>query len=217
MGRFLKAMLAGHPALPSAELLKEMRRAQPGAPRYGLGLMVGASGSDDVVHHAGQTPGFDALVAWRPERGLGIAVMTNAGPSRLFGTTAAITYGIASTVLGDVPDVPATTPLIDVLAVVGLLALGVVALLLGWRQRRGYASQRWRWTAAMFGTGMLAAAGALFFALPAVMGVTHQAIWLFQPDTLVMLAGVSAALASAGVTLLAGASRGLRQDKPSLH
>lgn len=195
MGVFMQAMLEGHPALPSAGLRQEMMRPQPAAPRYGLGLMVGAPGAPDLVHHGGQTPGFDALLALRPSQGLGVAVMTNAGPSRLFGATGSITYGMASTVLGDVPDVPATAATSDLLVIGALACLAASAILLAWVKRRGFASRGGRWAGIAFGALLATLGGLLVFVLPGLMGYTPTAIWVFQPDTLLILVALAALLA----------------------
>lgn len=207
MGVFLQAMLDGHPALPSAALREEMMRPQPAAPRYGLGLMVGAPGAPDLVHHGGQTPGFDALLALRLSQGLGVAVMTNAGPSRLFGATGSITYGTASTVLGDVPDVPATAATSDLLAIGVLVCLAASAIVLARVKRRGFSSRGGRWAGMAFGALLALLAGLLVFVLPGLMGYTLTAIWVFQPDTLIVLLALAALLALGSLLVVRSALR----------
>lgn len=80
-------ILDGRQVFPE-ELMREVHRMQVSHgdslgswPRHGyaLGWQVGTYGGDELLHHFGGFPGFDAHVSFMPERRIGVAVLVNGG------------------------------------------------------------------------------------------------------------------------------------------
>lgn len=205
LGRFLRAVIARDPSLLGAATWAEMLQPQPDLPRQALGWRVGAPGAPQLRWHAGQTPGFDALLSFDPARKRGFAILVNASPSLVFGPAQSITFGATSQVFG-AADVPPDPSAFELILVGGLAAASVICVAATlWLWRRRFAARRGRrWSIVLRGIGavLLLAAAVLVIRVPELLfGAPLGAAWLFMPDAAVLLVSAAIGLLLVGVTL----------------
>jgi serine-type D-Ala-D-Ala carboxypeptidase/endopeptidase len=77
MARFLDAVIAGeHPAI--AKSLQVARHDEDGQARMGLGWIISEMGGETVYWHNGRTGGYSSFLAWMPESGRALIMLSNA-------------------------------------------------------------------------------------------------------------------------------------------
>lgn len=74
----------GRPLIEQLTALQVRWDDRPGS-GYGYGVRRFEHGGLQILHHSGRLPGFTALVAWSPERELGVAAVGNTSNPVLFG------------------------------------------------------------------------------------------------------------------------------------
>jgi CubicO group peptidase (beta-lactamase class C family) len=218
LGRYLSMYLAGGLApdgsrVVSAAAISTMLTAGPAAhlgpwaegadARYAMGWFRGGPWTEDALFHPGNTPDSSAMLAYFPERGIAVAVVTNAGHELPAPGNPSITDRVARNVvhaaLGQpVPDLPSLGAfylLFDLIVLVLIAAAGWGTLRAGRALRRhpaeGSARRRgMRW----LGVAVRAAAAGGLLVLP-LQSYGWRGLWTWAPDLAVVLATLVALLA----------------------
>lgn len=191
MAKFTMAQLSGTPEMT----LMHTGQVDTHPGRYGFGWRQ----SDDLVWHAGATPGFFSIVMLIPEQKTGIVVLSNVYSPAMDPALASVAFDIARILRGENPD-PQPSDSLFTIALVALIAVAV-ALIAGivWsivRRKGGFV-----WAIAC---GVLAALALV--GVPAAFGAGLRQVILWTPD----LGWTTVAVAvSAGVLGVARGGRSL--------
>lgn len=222
LGRYLGAILRREPALLSEDGYETLLTPRVEAEGFGyaMGWRVGPIAGEPAFHHGGVLYDFRGKLIGLPERGMGVAVLTNA--SSMFGrpTSHHIANGVAALLLGKTPP-RAGLPLRYVLwGILGIMALLTVGLIKEAVQTRGWVEQK-RETVAAGGVGAalpwLAVAWgvlvppAVLLGVPLAFGVGWGEMWRAMPDLtgwLWVIAPLSLLLGLVKARLLWRATRG---------
>jgi CubicO group peptidase (beta-lactamase class C family) len=103
MVRFLSAQLGSmdHPLSESLAMCHRPRAAIGKPRQVGLGWMIFQRGADRLAWHNGATGGSNSYIGFKKDKGVGVCVLTNRGPSLLsaFGIGPPLADGIALRIL----------------------------------------------------------------------------------------------------------------------
>jgi CubicO group peptidase (beta-lactamase class C family) len=184
----------------SPETLREMFTPWGDLPT-GPGMAWGIGRT--VIGHAGSTPTFSARLAILPQEGYAIAVLTNVNSGPFFSGTRGMMDGLIRIVRGEPADLLRPDEILLKLAILFLVLVGVVRMLVRFRQwsRRGYPRRLLasRPVVTTLGTELVAVVLVLF-ALPRWLGVPLLTILEYFPDLgIAIFAGVSTGLSSAAM------------------
>jgi serine-type D-Ala-D-Ala carboxypeptidase/endopeptidase len=108
MLRFLSAQMGAvdHPVSASLAMCHQPRAAIGKPLQVGLGWMIFQRRADSLVWHNGATSGFNSFIGFKKDKGIGICVLINRGPSLLaaFGLGPPIADGVALRILKSLSD-----------------------------------------------------------------------------------------------------------------
>lgn len=183
LGRFMRAQLRGGELdgarVASDSTVATMHRplVQTAGFGYAMGWRVSKIGSETAVHHGGIVPNYRGKMVMLPERGLGVAVLTNVSTVIGSPTSHRIADGIAKIISGQQPAPAPRLPLRWMLigAAVGMVLITVLQLRSVARAVRVPRSV----VAAMKEFGI---AALLVFGLPASVGLGWEELWRQAPD-----------------------------------
>lgn len=198
--RFVRAELGGGRLdgrrVLSAAGIAETQRGQVDSDidRFGLGWSVGtlAGTGERMVWKSGSTPSHEAMIVMLPDSDRAVIVLQNAFHLLRAQEFHDAAFGAARILSGAAPDATAADPLALVVpwamvALAGVLALGVVAPTLRFLPRRAAASRtrsrrRIVWTTLVSVAALLVLATVFWWVLPAALGGSLGSALLWLPD-----------------------------------